>query len=312
MARVLSTATVLALLAATALAFALTERAKLEKSPLGNTRVDQLFSPRGARGHRRASISVKVKKSEEVSVWVQDAKGNRVTTLLDPRPVRANTTLHLAWNGISDAGTRVPDGVYKPVVALERSHRTIVLPSPITVDTKSPRITVPKQVHAIISPDGDGHHDVFVVHYRVSKPAHGILWVRVHGADHRVEFTLHQKLTGDLIWNGKVAGNRVRPGVYVVSVSAEDRAGNDSKPYAFGTVQVRYLTLARDRLVVRPGATFALRVSTDAPHVTWTLHGRRGVAPRGTLRIRAPKTAGTYHLYVHAAGHAAQCTVVVR
>ena len=305
-------ATVLALLAATSLAFALTERAKLERSPLGNTRVDQLFSPVGARGHRRARISVRVKRSEEVSVWVEDAQGNRVTTLLDPRAVRANTTLHLAWNGIGDDGTRVPDGVYRPVVALERSHRSIVLPSPITVDTKPPAIVVPHAVRAIISPDGDGHRDTFVVRYRVEKPAHGILWVRVRGADRRVEFTRGQKLTGELHWNGRVAGRPARPGVYVVSVSAEDRAYNDSKPYAFGTVQIRYVTLARTRVVVRPGATFSLRVSTDAPRVTWTLHGRRVVAARGTLRIRAPQTAGTYHLYVYAAGHAAQCTVVVR
>ena len=53
-----------------------------------------------------------------------------------------------------------PDGVYKPVVKLERSHRTLVLPNPIRLDTKPPVITVRKTPHAIISPDGDGHNDV--------------------------------------------------------------------------------------------------------------------------------------------------------
>jgi hypothetical protein len=69
--------------------------------------------------------------------------------------------------------------------------------------------------------------------------------------------------------------------------------------------------LARTRVVVRPGGRFALRVSTDAPRVSWRLNGRSGVQRSGTLHFRAPKTAGVYRLYVLAAGHAAKCTVVV-
>jgi hypothetical protein len=46
-ARVLSTAIVLALLAATAVAFAITEGAKLEHSPILRTRVSPIFSPEG-------------------------------------------------------------------------------------------------------------------------------------------------------------------------------------------------------------------------------------------------------------------------
>jgi hypothetical protein len=45
--------------------------------------------------------------------------------------------------------------------------------------------------------------------------------------------------------------------------------------------------------------------------VRWQLHGRSGVARAGTLRIRAPKKPGVYHLYVTAAGHSAVATVVV-
>lgn len=62
---------------------------------------------------------------------------------------------------------------------------------------------------------------------------------------------------------------------------------------------------------VRAGATFALRVSTDAPTVAWRLNRASGTERSGTLHFRAPRKPGIYHLYVSAAGHAAACTVVV-
>ena len=223
-----------------------------------------------------------------------------------PHAARSSTSI---WNGFSPGGVIYPDGVYKPVVKLERSHRTLVLPNPIQLDTKPPVITVRKTPHAIISPDGDGHNDSFREAYRVDQPAHGILSVR----GQRVEFTLGQKPTGQLVWNGKLGkpSRPARPGMYVLRASALDRAGNQSKPYVFAIVQVRYIALARPRIVVSPGRRFFLRVSTDAPTVSWRLHGRSGVARTGTLRLRAPKTPGVYHLYVTAAGHSATAAVVV-
>jgi hypothetical protein len=145
--------------------------------------------------------------------------------------------------------------------------------------------------------------------YRVNEPAHGILSVR----GQRVEYTLGQKSTGQLIWNGKLGkpAKAVRPGMYVLRASALDSAGNQSTPYPSAIVQVRYVTLARKRVVVAPGRRFFMRVSADAPTVRWQLHGRSGVARAGTLRIRAPKKPGVYHLYVTAAGHSAVATVVV-
>ena len=130
----------------------------------------------------------------------------------------------------------------------------------------------------------------------------------------RVEFTLGQKPTGELVWNGKLGkpSRPVRPGMYVLRASAQDRAGNQSKPY-----------VVRDR----PGALHRARADADRRRspaggsscasrptrrrVSWRLHGRSGVARAGTLRLRAPKTPGVYHLYVTAAGHSATAAVVV-
>jgi hypothetical protein len=307
-ARVLSTAVVLALLAATAAAFVVTEGAKLEKSPIAGTHVDPVFSPAGT-SKPTAHVQFRLRTRERLAVWIQDSEGRRVATLLSNRSARSGSKFDLVWDGFSPSGVIFPDGAYQPVVKLERSHRTLVLPNTIVLDTKPAVITVRKTPHAIISPDGDGHNDSFSEAYRVDQPAHGILSVR----GQRVEFTLGQKLTGELIWNGKLGkpSKPVRPGMYVLRASAQDRAGNVSKPYVFAIVQVRYVALARQRIVVAPGRRFFLRVSTDAPTVSWRLHGRSGVARAGTLRLRAPKTAGVYHLYVTAAGHSATATVVV-
>lgn len=307
MARVLSTAIVLALLAATAVAFVLTESAKLEKSPIYATHLpDPTFSPDGT-AHPTANLDFRIRKTEEVEVWIENDRGVRVRTLLAPRTFRHGSKVSVAWDGIADDGVAVPDGVYTPVVKLQRSHWTVRLPNPITLDTKPPVITVRHPQHPILSPDGDGHHDSFTTAYRIDERAAAIL--NVNGK--RVEKTRTQKQTGEVFWNGKFNGVPAKPGRYLLTVQAQDEAGNVSEPFPFAVALVRYVVLARDRIVVKPGGRFALRVSTDAPSVRWTLHGRSGVQPHGTLHFTAPKSPGVYHLYVTAANHAAQCTVVV-
>ena len=308
MARVLSTAVVLALLTATALAFVVTESAKLEKSPIMGTNVTPLFSPSGV-GPKTADVIFRLRTTERLEAWIQDSKGNRVRDLQAPRTFKRGTRLDLVWDGFTDSGTVVPDGVYMPVVKLLRSHRTIVLPSEIRLDTKQPVITVRHPQYPILSPDGDGRRDSFTVPYRISEHGNAILFVR----GTQVEFTKCCKQVGELHWNGKLGTPPlpVRPGRYLMTVAAQDEAGNQSKPYPFAIAQVRYITLARDRVVVRPGGKFFLRVSADTPTVHWTLHGRSGTQRTGTLRFTAPKSAGVYRLYVTAGTHAAKCTVVV-
>lgn len=309
MARVLSTAVVLALLAATAAAFALTERAKLERSPIYGTQPGQVFSPNSkVPGRQVAHIHFRVRPHEEIDVWIQSAGGTKVATLLSHRAVRPHQKVELVWDAFRTNGTVVPDGVYRAVVKLLRSHRTITLPSDIRLDTKPPVITVKHPQYPIISPDGDGHADVFRIPYHLNEPAHAILLLR--GV--KIQTTYRSKETGELVFRGRnAAGKRLPPGRYVLDVAAQDIAGNRSKSYPFAIVQIRFVTLARSRVVVKPGAKFALRVSTDAPFVHWKLHGRSGVERRGTLHFRAPKSRGVYKLYVTVGNHTAACAVVV-
>ena len=309
MARVLSTALVLALLAATAIAFVVTESAKLEKSPIYATHLPYpIFSPNG-QARPEADLDFRLRKTERIEVWIEDRAGTHVRTLLTARTVRHGTKVSVGWDGIRDDGTAAPDGVYLPVVKLLSSHRTIALPNPIRLDTKPPVITVHRPQHPILSPDGDGHRDRYTTTYRMDEHGQAILNVN----NRRVALTKCCKPAGQLVWNGRLGQPPLpaKPGRYLLTVQAQDLAGNLSKPFPFAIALVRYVVLARDRVVVRPGGRFALRVSTDAPFVHWTLHGRAGAQRHGTLHLTAPKSPGVYHLYVTAANHAAQCTVVV-
>ena len=311
--RVLPSILVIALLAATAAAFALTERAKLERSPIYGTQQAQVFSPDSKDPAKKvAHIRFHVRNSERIDVWVQDSDGKKVDSLLVHRDVRPSGLVQLVWDAFTPSGVGVPDGTSRAVVKLERSPSTIVLPSDIKVDTSPPHITArPATKYPIISPDGDGHADSFRIPYRVSEPAHAILLLR----GKQVVYTNGQKEKGTLVWNGKAkAGGSTKPlppGRYVLAIAARDRAGNQSTGVRFAIGQVRYLTLARTRVVVRPGGRFALRVSTDAPQVDWLLHGRHGTLPRGTLHLRAPKSAGVYRLFLSVGSHTAVCSVVV-
>jgi hypothetical protein len=305
-ARVLSTAFVLALLVATAVAFGITESAKLERSPIARTKVDKVFSPDGTL-HPVASIDFTLRKPERIEAWIETEGGRRVRTLQPPRSFDRGARVSLVWDGIGDGGIAPPDGSYLPVVKLIRSHRTIVLPNPIRLDTTPPVVTVKRPQHPVLSPDGDGHGDRFVTQYRLNEPGQAIL----NAGDKRVALTRCCKATGQLVWNGRFQSVPAKAGVYGLTAQGRDLAGNVSKPYPFAIALVRYVSLGRKRVVVRPGARFALRVSTDAPFVHWRLHGRSGVQRRGTLHFIAPKAIGVYRLYVIVGDHAKSCTVVV-
>jgi hypothetical protein len=303
--RLLATVLVLALLAATAVAFAVTEGLKLERTPIFGTQVDKEFSPACGCEKQEASIDFKLRKRERLTVWVEH-DGDRVATIV-PGKTYPVGPVELAFDGFTDSGRLLPDGTYIPVVHLGRSHRTIRLPNPIRLDSTPPVVTVRHPQHAVISPDRDGRKDRFRVEYKLNERAHGILYVD----GRRVQFTRGQKEEGELEWNGRFDGRSVRPRNYLLSIAAQDTAENVSKPIPFAVVQVRYVALGRDRVLAKPGTHFAIRVSTDAPTVRWRLGGGTGTAPRGTLKLRAPRRPGVYTLYVTANGHSAKASVVV-
>jgi len=311
-ARVLSTAFCVALLAATAFAFALTEGAKTELSPIYATKIDKVFSPTcnpNDDGCKQAAlISFKLRKKQTLEVWV-DHNGNQVASIISHRTYPKGK-VSLSFDGTTDDGiTILHDGIYQVVVRLVQEHRTITLPNLIEIDTVAPELThFKKRIQKYISPDGDKHNDFFSEKYTLDGPGHGVLLV----FDQQAVFTRSKSVHGVLTWNGTVDGKLQPPGKYTLYIAAQDVAGNRSTPFPFAVITIRYIQLGRKQYEARAGRRFAVAVHTDAPLVSWLFDRGRGTSHSHTLRIRAPRKPGTYHLYVTASGHTAGATVVVQ
>ena len=123
-------------------------------------------------------------------------------------------------------------------------------------------------------------------------------------------FTRSSKQTGDVSWNGRFNGRRLPPGSYVLTMQAQDPAGNLSPPVKVAEVQLRYVLLARNRIEAKAGTRFGVRVFADR-RVRWRLGARSGTAAPGLVVLRAPAKRGSYRLVVTVPGHAAAATVIV-
>jgi hypothetical protein len=294
-----------ALLGATAVAFAVTDDAKLEPSPILAVAAPAPFSPVCNCDTAVATIPFRLRVPERVSVWVEH-DGKRVSTLVDRRAFAAGP-VRVPFEGVSEQGLTLPAGIYRAVVRLDRAHRTIALPYAIAIDLDPPAVRAPHRVYSHISPDGDGRKDAFSVRYRLSERGRAILLV--DGREAVVARSPARR--GVLRWDGKVGGRLAAPGNHVLRITARDVAGNRARPFPFAVVQIRYVRLGRDRVLASPGGRFAILALSDSEQVSWLFNRRRGVARPGTLRFKAPRRPGVYRLYVSAGDHAAKALVVV-
>jgi hypothetical protein len=304
--RLPQTLIVLALLGATAAAFAVTERLKLERSPITGTRVDRVFSPVCECARNVAVISFVLRKPGTVTVDVLDSNGRSVRTLVRNRD-EAKGRVSYTWDGRNGGDRVVVEGRYRPRVQLEEHGRTIVLPNPIRVDTTAPKIRIGRVFPRVLSPDGDGRRDRITATYKLDERARAMMLVD----GRRRALSKFQELEGRLVWFGRVNGGSVRPGTYEIRLRAFDQAGNRSRRTGAVAVRVRYVELARDRVEVVAGRRFGIRVSTDATSYRWLFAGERGAGSAELLVLRAPETPGTYTVYVTVGSHADKADVVV-
>ena len=297
---------VLALLGATAAAFAVTERLKLERSPVTGTRVDRVFSPVCECARDVAVISIVLRRRETVTLDILNRNGRSIRTLVQKLREPAGRVSY-TWDGRDNLERVVAEGVYRPRVQLERNGRTIVLPNPIRVDTTAPVIRLVRVFPRVFSPDSDGSRDRVTASYRIDERARAVMLV---DGRQRVQ-SKFRGVEGKLVWFGRVNGRVVRPGLYEIRLRAVDRAGNRSVRTRAVSVRVRFVELSRERIEVGAGKRFSVRVRTDAPSYRWLFDGRRGVGRREVLVLRAPEEAGSYTLYVTVGGRAARAEVVV-
>jgi flagellar hook assembly protein FlgD len=218
--RLAVTVLLLALLAATTTAFALTEALKLERTPISRPHFHVAFSPGCSCVHDTARLRVRLKEAETIDATIVGSEGEEIRTLTVASPRDAGRMV-LLWDGKDDRGEVVPDGTYRLQLRFERSDRSIVLPNRIQVDTRAPTI-------ALVS-----------VAPRAPVPAEEV----TVAADSNERARLLVYASGRLVargglggpgvlrlaWDGTLRGRRPLPaGEYAVTLAVQDRAGNVS------------------------------------------------------------------------------------
>jgi hypothetical protein len=198
---------VVALLAATAIAFATTERQKLEKTPFAVVHITKQFSPR----RNAATIVLRLRHPHLLTVQMVDSRDRVVATLAGERrfgPGRVS----LRWQG------RIPNGVYEPKITLD-TGRVFNLPDQIRADSTPPETSLVAYRPRLLR--RHSKRQVVIV-YRVSEPAHVLLFV-----DGRLELRgFPRALQSKVAWSGRLHGRPLRPGRHRLQLASLDLAGN--------------------------------------------------------------------------------------
>jgi FlgD Ig-like domain len=302
LARHLRTILVLLLLAATAVAFVVTEDLKLEPDPFARPRITPTFSPTCRCESQSAQIAFRLRQADRLTLSIEDAEGRVVRTLLS-RASFGRGDHAFGWDGRAQDGRVVPEGSYRARLEFEKLNRAIEFPRTMRVDTTPAALEVTGLRPRLISPDGDGRADALTVQYRATEPVHALLLV-----NGRREVRTALRRSGTIVWSPK---NR-RRGSYDVAVATVDAAGNRGSASGSYAVRIRYVEIAAETIRARPRAGFAVRVSTDARRYSWRLGRRRGSTRVRVLRLRAPARPGRYPLTVEVAGRRDSAVVVVR
>ena len=305
----------LALLAGTSAAFALTQALKLQRSPVTGPRFDKVFSPTCECETSEARLALRLRVADTIDAVIVDASGREVRTLGNDLE-RPRGVVSFTWDRRDDGGKIVSHGRYRLRIHLERERRTIVIPNTVEVDTTTPEAEIVRVRRRVFSPDRDGRNDRFGLRFRTNEIARGVLLVDGVRA---VGGRLHRAAVSGLSWGGKLEGRLVRPGIYRVALHVVDRAGNASEPTRPIAVRLRYIELGATRARAPQGGRLRFRVRTDAVAYRWLLVGGRGrVVLRGrasasSFAVRIPHglQPGRYVLRVVAKGHRDQAVVIV-
>ena len=206
-------AVALVVLAATALAFATTEREKLEKTPFSVLEVDDVVSPVCGCEHARATIALRFRRTHVVSVRIEDSSGRVVRSLAHERTVHGGV-VDLRWDGRKAGGEAAADGDYSLQFVLD-AGRTFDPPYTIRVDTVAPRVTLVGYAPRVLR----RRPGVRVrIRYRVDEAAHPLLYV-----DGRREIRGYATaLSSRFDWFAR----GLRAGRHRLQLAAVDLAGN--------------------------------------------------------------------------------------
>lgn len=234
MPRIAVTVVVLVLIAGAAVAFAATEKLKLEQSPITGPQFDRRFSPVCDCRKSEADLSVRFRRAETVDAAIVDAGGHEVRTLATNEQV-AKGRHEFVWDGRDESGEIAPDGVYRLRLTLADGDRTILIPTTIRLDTTAPTvILVHVRPHAFSRTAGGKRYAKLV--YRSSEKGQPQIVVDGRRA---VAGKVRAKGRASINWRGTVGVRPVEPGTYELGVRVRDLAGNLSAPTRTVAVQVQ-------------------------------------------------------------------------
>ncbi len=230
--RIVARVTFVILVGATFAAFFVAQRLKSSPSVISVGRITHFFSPNGDGKRDTNQISVTLKKADDATIDVVNVDGDRVRRLADGVAMQAHRPLRLTWDGKADDGRVVPDGRYRVRVALREEGRSATVQETMTVDTRAPKSEVcvgfpcsQKSLGNIIS-QGDtrvkiyvkGVSPVYATKFHVLRTDQGAP-KQVTSFDLRAGF--HRK-----VWDGRVNGQPLPLGTYIVQSEVRDTAGN--------------------------------------------------------------------------------------
>jgi hypothetical protein len=292
--RLLATALLFVLLGATAAAFVITERLKLQPSPITRVFVTKIFSPTCECDTDLAVVGFRLRDAERLTLSIADKGGDGFRTLVGPME-RRRGGFSATWDGRDADGAVVPDGVYRPLVHLR--HRTILMPNRIRVDTTPPQVRLRSLGPRVLEPGKR-----LRVRYLLDEPAR--VYVFLNGR--RVVLGRSTRQRWKVEWPA-----RGRPGAYRVTVAARDVAGNLSDATRPITVVIPLVAVTKS-VRVAPGKRFTVRLVTDRGRAyTWKLGRQQGSSRERRLVLRAPKRAGRYALVISQDGLTHRVAVTV-
>jgi hypothetical protein len=212
----------LALLAGTTTAFALTEALKLEQSPVSRPRFKSVFSPTCACPQETARLAVRLRDADTIDAVIVDDDGNPMRTLASGERHTPGRTV-FRWDGRDDGGEIVPDGTYRLRLHFDEADRTILIPNTVRVDTRPPSIELVSLEPRRLERGGEGTTIVvrLAERARLLLLANGELILRGPVGDPGL---------ARLTWDGTVDGHPLSRGRYALTLEAQDRAGNVSVP----------------------------------------------------------------------------------
>jgi FlgD Ig-like domain len=209
------------LLAASGLAFLRAEQLKLERSPVGGTKLQKYFSTT-CPIHRKtrctshsALLRFRLRKPATVALAIVNGSGDIVRRLTPAAGERLpRGPVKLRWNGRTDARATAAQGTYHLRVDLRSLGRVITIPDPIELDNTPPTLSLL------------GRHGQLPLRYSTSEPA--VVYVIARGQGRAA---LYRGRGGRVHFrHTRLSGSEAQ-----ITLVAVDRAGNRSTAVSAGS-----------------------------------------------------------------------------